>query len=314
MADYFKNQEKQSGGNNQDLDKNPQVVKDGASRSSDQDAGVSFAGLNNGVITEPIANFTAASSERIIANGASMIRQGRDRPSSLVSGYGGQGSTGASTIDIVAGLGPKDPEVFADPNLISDAARIYVSQLTDIDKNFNLAEGNVGANEARSAIGVKADEVRVVGRNGIKIVTEGRGAVNSHGEEIKTTVGVDLIAGNDDEKLQPIPRGTDLKNTLKAMMDLIDDLAAQVSTLENELITINQALASHTHNSMGPYPGTPTTPSFDLMASAIQSIGKLYAQGVMEMYLYRTNTTTFRANNLEAIGSKQFNSKYNNTN
>jgi hypothetical protein len=314
MADYFKDQEKKSSGNSQDTDKNLQIVKDRAAASADQDAGVSFAGLNNGVISEPIANFTAASSERIIANGASIIRQGRDRPSSLTSGYGGQGATGASTIDIVAGVGPKDPEQFVDPNLVSDAARIYVSQLTDIDKNFDLVAGNVGADEGRSAIGMKADEVRMIGRNGIKIVTEGRGSVNSHGEEIKTTVGIDLIAGNDDEELQPIPRGNDLRDTLSDMMDLIDDLAAQLSMLENELITVNQSLASHTHNSMGPYPGTPTSPSFDLMASSIQSIGKLYAQGVMEMYLYRMNTQTFRANNLEAIGSKQFNSKYNNTN
>jgi hypothetical protein len=40
----------------------------------------------------------------------------------------------------------------ADPNFKLDAARIYMSQKTDIDANFGLADGNVGNDSAKSEI------------------------------------------------------------------------------------------------------------------------------------------------------------------
>ena len=74
----------------------------------------------------------------------------RDRPASIWSGYGGQGHQRSSTIDIVAGRmsyqskssmidnkGNTQP-AFADPNFELDAARIYISEKTDIDDNFGL--------------------------------------------------------------------------------------------------------------------------------------------------------------------------------
>ena len=59
----------------------------------------------------------------------------------------------------------------------TDAARIYISQLTAVDKNFGIANRYQSfwkrPDEAPpgSAIGIKADSVRIIGREGIKIVT-----------------------------------------------------------------------------------------------------------------------------------------------
>ena len=49
----------------------------------------------------------------------------------------------------------------------------------------------------RSGIALKADGVRLIGREGIKLVT-GVDSINSQGGTIEYAKGIDLIAGNDD--------------------------------------------------------------------------------------------------------------------
>ena len=61
--------------------------------------------------------------------------------------------------------------------------------------------------EVDSAIGIKADHVRVVARSGMKLITMPRGTKNSLGKKTQTTLGIDLIAGNDDQGLEPIAKG-----------------------------------------------------------------------------------------------------------
>lgn len=58
-----------------------------------------------------------------------------------------------------------------DNSFQTDAARIYISQLTDIDANFGIDPGKTGYMKERSGIGIKADGVRVIGREGIKLIT-----------------------------------------------------------------------------------------------------------------------------------------------
>ena len=98
---------------------------------------------------------------------------------SETSGYGALGLP-ADSIDMVVGRGsslnrgkgPRSGEV-VNNNHMSDAARIYICRLTDVDKAFNI-ESDPNRNpqkNPRSAVAVKADHVRLVGREGIKIVT-----------------------------------------------------------------------------------------------------------------------------------------------
>ena len=73
-------------------------------------------------------------------------------------------------IDIVVGrLGGQSPEVNEDgemlmvnPNFELDSARIYISQRTNVDENFNIAAGKVGNFENRSAIAMKAGYDRLL--------------------------------------------------------------------------------------------------------------------------------------------------------
>ena len=102
-------------------------------------------GIGGDKSLEPIPKFIQASSENVLTNGQnSWIVLGRDRPGNLVSGHGGSGDTGAASIDLVVGRMSANPiaktkddeDIYVDPDFKRDAARIYLSQLTDIDKNW----------------------------------------------------------------------------------------------------------------------------------------------------------------------------------
>lgn len=122
----------------------------------------------------------------------------------------------------------EDPESVADFEL--DAARIYLSQKSDIDKMFGLPAGSAGLTDIRSAIGIKADAVRVISRDasaGIKLVVEGK--PNSQGGDGGGFGGVELIAGG----------GTDMQPMVKA-----DDLAAALDQLSSFILTLEAMLMS----------------------------------------------------------------------
>ena len=223
----------------------PQEVKNQIENGY-QSAGTVSMGLNGQNIPEAVPFHDQADSEIVYKNANNAwIVLGRDRPGPKNSGYGGRGATQAGSIDLVVGKmgaskgGPKS-NIYTDPNFAADAARIHISQKTDIDKNFGLVAGNVGLSVARSGIGIKADAVRLVGREGIKLVTgTGPKERNSAGEKLSTTYGIDLIAGNDDEtlELEPMVKGRRLASALKDMNERIDELNGLYTTLVLALLT-----------------------------------------------------------------------------
>ena len=318
-----------------DQKKTQAAVKEAGELSPDQELGVSYVGLNNDVISEPIPGFATAPSEKVISNNSNAwIVLGRDRPSNVASGYGGQGSTGASSIDLVVGRRPLDPELQVDPNFIADAARIHISQRTDVDTNFGLVKGSVGKVEGRSAIGMKADEIRLVARGGIKIVTEGRGTFNSQDGKITSTVGIDLIAGNDEggmgplldfratdpevgiapsyKFLQPIPKGYDLANALEEIVDMLDDVAAMLAETTNGLIKTNIALSAHYHPVfIGPITAPPMADTLLALSSINTMLG---IKAVLPMYSHRINVKTFKIQALTEAGASWICSRHNKTN
>jgi hypothetical protein len=297
----------------QDRQNNPTRTKELEESVPQIKQGITGKGLNNEPMIEPIPQYAPAACERVISNGTNAwIVIGKDRPSNKASGYGGQGATGAGSIDIVVGRGPLNSNTSVDPNFVTDAARIHISQTTDVDRNFGLTGGFVGPSQGRSAIGMKADDVRIIGRQGVKIITEGRGVDNSKGGNIKTTIGIDLIAGNDDTNLQPIPLGNTLVACLSDMTDLMDDLAAIVSANSWALVKTNFTLGTHFHQS--PFLGLPTTPSIPAAIASSANTTNLFTQAIAPMQGYRINTTTFRVDNFEPVGDQWICSRFNATN
>ena len=170
-----------------------------------------------------------------------LILMGRDRPGSETSGAGAEPTTNVGCIQLVAGLSgilarevnEKNERVATNPSTELDSAKIYITQRAkDIDSKeyFSLARGNVGYLTNRSAIAIKADSVRIIGREGIKIITSSDNRSGASSQYIgKNIQGVDIIAGNDDTDLQPMVKGDDLAKVLDSLLELIQDVHSSVA-------------------------------------------------------------------------------------
>ncbi len=272
---------------------------------------------------EPLPNFRKAPCESIVANGQnnSQIVVGRDRPSSLLSGYGGRGDSQAGAMDLVVGrksaniqeTDENGEEIFIDPDFESDAARIYLSQKTDIDSNFNIAQGGVGNSVTRSGIGIKADSVRIIGREGIKLVTQTENK-NSLGGDIISTKGIDLIAGNNDVDLQPLVKGDNLVEFLNITIDLIKKSNSLINSLATKQVALDAALSSHTHPTLCPAGGGVAAPAPAVVTACAIDATAIASLDFPSHAFILTNAITAAQDYIKPGGSKFIISKYNKTN
>ena len=160
---------------------------------------------------------------------------------------------------IIDGEVVENPKSVADFDL--DAARIYLSQKANIDKQFNLPRGTSGDADIRSAVGIKADAVRIISRDansGIKLVVEGKN--NSQGGDGGTPgAGVELIAG-DGTGLQPMVKADELATTLLQLSSFVLSLEAMLmSTVETQQ-AFNSKVA--TEMAVSPFFAAPSLPDF----------------------------------------------------
>lgn len=213
-------------------------------------------GFNNDTLFEPDNSFVhnKTSSEEVLqGQNNTFIVFGRDRPADESSGYGGRGDHKCGAIDICVGrmsnLEASTLSGFVvNPNTGADAARIYLSQKTDIDKNYNLPAAISGMSEARSGIAIKADDVRIVARNSLKIVTATDNQVSS-GPMCMAVNGVQLIATTnlDTFPMQPMVKGD---NLIEAFKELVARFNLLNSTLQDFIVKqkqFNQDVVVHTH-------------------------------------------------------------------
>jgi len=284
-------------------------------------------GLFGEEILEPLPKRINTSGERVLNKGNSWIVLGRDRTGSRSSGYGGGGATQASSIDLCVGMGALEPGAgqFADPNFKGDAARIYISQRTDIDDAFKIkgsvvsgqqnSKSDIKFPENGSAIGIKADSVRVIGTNGIKFITRphnkdsrgGRAAFN----------GIELIAGNADDELQYMVKGQNLVEGLEELEERITDLYAIVLDFLTAQVKVNSKLAFHTHFGVTTTPiplPVQIMPSFQAVPACFNAVMD-EAQCLMNNFKGRMNLNiNWRNKYLSSFSSKYILSKYNKVN
>ena len=285
-------------------------------------------GMNNLNIIESVPKFLSAANSTVIKNNHNaFLVLGKDRPASVASGYGGAGSTECASIDMVVGLqamapyGPRN-NVFANPSMMMDSARVMVSQMTDVDFNFGIVSGKQGTSKGESAAAVKADAVRLIARSGgIKLVT-GTDPKNSKGAPLFSISGIELIAGNDDNKrglkgftemnnLQPIPKGDNLELYLEKMMNRIDAIASILSDHMKAQGNLNTLLSSHVH--LCTAPGAPSAPSIELMIGTpiISIVNNAFVK--IPNYFNRINMSTTKLNYSKKYGGININSRYNRT-
>ena len=278
------------------------------------------AGIAGDRIYEPVPRFIDTPSEKVISNeNNAWIVLGRDRNSSRTSGYGGRGETQCASIDIVCGRMGADPRqvneegefLHANPNFLLDAARIYISQKTDIDDYFGLVPGKVGRSRTKSGIAVKADAVRVISRDGIKLVTK-TDERNSQGGQVHSLSGIDLIAGNNDSDLQPMVKGRSLLEALGALVGHVDKLSGIVDAFLMSQMEFNSFATSHFHISPGF--GAPGPPSVTMLSAGIKTAIAQLGQAKISLLAHKVNLGMYQIKYLNPASNKFINSRYNNTN
>mgnify|MGYP003112808481 CR=1 FL=1 len=300
---------------------------DKAPNPDDLEAG--HRGIAGSRMLESNPGYVKADNEKVIQglNGEYIVL-GRDRPASRLSGYGSEHQ--AARIDIVVGRvsaqrdimdasaasgGTPVNDLRVDPSMEYDAARVYISQKADIDEYFALRPGTVGMSEAKSAIGIKADAVRIVGREGIKLVTR-TDALNSQGGTMERVRGIDLIAGNDDNDLQPLIKGNNLVGAIDALARWVSKLNGLVDGILLDQIQMNTALTIHTHQGtlLAPVPvPVQTLPSLDLAPIAAKVGANLLIKTV-SLKSHRMNLESIKMNYLKPWGRDYICSRYNNVN
>tara|TARA_R110000824_G_scaffold204388_4_gene389086 strand:- start:812 stop:1747 length:936 start_codon:yes stop_codon:yes gene_type:complete len=286
-------------------------------------------GIGGSKSHEPTLEYNKAQNEIVLTNqlGSSIVL-GRDRNSHVASGYGGRGETACASMDMVVGrmsstpveeyLDEQGKSKIVDPNFKYDAARIYISQRTDIDHYFGIKPGSIGSSIAKSGIAIKADAVRLVGREGIKIVT-GIDEVNSQGGLTEVVRGIDLIAGNDDGNLEPLVKGRALVKALDTLTAQVEDLSACLNTLIKTQSLLEKVISNHTHQGVvlptpSPLPIVQTTPSVELKVACSTAAAARTITLNPSMFNVRLNLKAFRMRFLERSGAGYINSYYNNTN
>jgi hypothetical protein len=271
-------------------------------------------GFNNTVLFEPsnIFTYNETDAEKVIkGQNNTFIVLGRDRPGDETSGYGGKGHMKCGAIDIVAGrLSSLDATTIngrVNPNIGADGARIYLSQKADIDSYYNLVDGRTGKSVAQSAIALKADDVRIIARSSLKIVTSGENTLST-GESALLTSGVQLIANNDDRDMQPIPKGINLQNALNDMLEKILELNGILQGFMEIQKKFNQAVTNHTH--LSPFYGLATSPSIDVQPAGVESNLQLALKVEQGLLLHTNNLMAFRSRYLLASSNEYINSAY----
>lgn len=228
---------------------------------------INISGVGNKNQLEILTNFNQTDGEVLLRGKTnSFIVIGRDRIAGPLSGKGGSAHNQASSIDLVAGHGGTRPvntvngaKILSDKNFANDAARIYISQLCDLDKylgipkqfvNFTpVSKAQIQINDGRSGVGIKADTVCLVARENIKICTSHKEA---NSRDFSTCEGgVDIIAGIDNLNKalipQPMVKGNNLKQLLEKILIGLQDLQTSVTNLADEQSKFNSILENHSH-------------------------------------------------------------------
>lgn len=284
----------------------PEFLKQDIQNNQNQ---IDLKGIGGTYREEPIPSFNASKAEEVLNKGNAWIVLGKDRPKSRLSGYGGIGGTRCASIDLVVGrrgnsVNKDGNKIYVDNNFRTDSARILISQQTDVDENFELVAGSIGRDRARSAVVLRADGVRIIGNEGVKIITKNFPR-RSDGNIVPYTQGIDLIAGNDDSDLQPMVKGKNLVELLSAVLQNLNDLNGAVNTFLLNQSIFNKVVGSHTHLTTGPSPSA-------LVGSALRSI-----QEVSELISLINNKINLVGNEVEflnPLGKRYILSKFNNVN
>ena len=257
-----------------------------------------------------VPQFISAKNDKVIKKGGAFIVLGLDRPNNILSQ---RLETHSAAIDLVVGrksfLGRKRDRkgklMNVDPDMTLDAARVYISQKCNIDGILNLdppsgaGVGNTTDIAPRSAVALKADTIRIVGRENIKLVTR-TDEFNSLGGSIGNLstrgYGIDLVALDNNKGLQPLVKGENLQDCLSAIVDSINELRGLFNNFVEADRGMTRALITHAH--YGTFFGGRTSPDFENMPEQLQVLIDKVTSVTAQLPLHATKTALIKTNYL----------------
>ena len=317
----------------------PAIMLEGLARDIEPNVGKGpNTGLADRPLPEPVPFYNKCSADKVM-NGKNntWIVFGRDRPGGFSTGYGpGQGHTQAGAIDICVGrMSPKPlsfdkrgnkievgplftPVKYSYDNgetlTVMDAARIYISQKTDIDENFDLqTPPKTKPSRAIAGIAMKADGIRIMSRkDGIRLVTEDANSINSKGgSDSSEPLGICLIAANKAKELQPMIKGDNLTHLLAEMLANQAAIAGAIASIKQDMIEMNCALLTHEHVTAT---AGPTVKFPALTVKAMEKVIKQVSVDTFTAFALQNNPETIEKTYLEDGGKVSIKSKYNKVN
>jgi len=246
---------------------------------------------------------------------------GRDR----LDGYGPRGLSKSGMIDIVVGRYSKRdatsvPFINAtvNPNFHEDACRIYISQRTDIDKNFKLVGGAYGSSENMSGIGIKADAVRIISRDTLKLFSSVHNELSIPTKDGKIRKsygikGIELIAGNAvsnglNNDMQPIPKGENLRIAIRELAQLVFDTISVLHTFAQIQSDFNDVIGNHTH--IENFQALTTTQSFSLLPEGKRCSYNMFQKIFGQCNIFTSNFVNYKTKYLQPASKKYILSKY----
>lgn len=272
-------------------------------------------GTNGSPALSSYVNINYSKDSSILKNDNSYIVLGKDAPNGPGTGKSKLGAR-CDSVDIVCGplsavsAAAKNSEIFANSSFNADAARIYLSEFTDLDENVGLPTTSNMPFENRSAFAAIADNAAIKGRLGVKIATSPHGDYNSKGGRISSGSGIELIANSNETDLQPLVKGSNLEKALNSIYDRLNELSDAVMDLAFENVKLMGALTAHTHVS----PIGPVTPSLDLPTTTIPSILTVTAAGPINCLKTKLNILFDEVDYTFSLGGCYINSDFNRTN
>jgi len=293
-----------------------------AQENSSEGTKLSQNGVGDSVKREAFPKRINSVAEKIYSGyNNSHIILGKDRKDKITSGYGGKGHPKSGMVHIVAGhfgagIGlykedAKNPSV-SNPDFMLDSSYIYLSQTADIDDYLNLKDGTIGKSIKQSAIGIKADAVRIVGERGIKLVTR-RYSEDSKRQKIIKIKGIDLIAGNDDSDLQPMLKGINTNKAFAEMINLMELTVDSILEIIHYQEKVDSSLATHQHATG--VPGSPTLPLDTDLPTKSLTASYIFSQvSNIKLDQIRKSLGVFKKTYLEKTGELYIASRFNNTN
>ena len=305
-------------------------------------------GVGFGVLEEEIVRFNKMPCETVFPsdegskNGAYLVF-GRDRvsgghPDAQSEGpkqYGDQYlHTGTAMIDLVVGRHaclnepgkPPTSQIEAtdadgepvlltnrvDPSFVNDAARIYISQKTCLDEALELTPGGVGNPEGKSGIALKADGIRIVAREGIKIIAD-VDKNNSSGMPNTAKGGINLIYGNTTEgadyELHPMVKGKNLTMALSDMNDMVGSLSSMIADLQVVVMGLLGDYMSHLHVGNMGAPAPVLVPT--AVPKSLEGIIQVTKQFSATISGFQTQHAAWKMNYVAPLGGKYICSKWN---